>query len=282
MDKISINITPLPWYARLHRWLFKSFWTRVIMIPSSWEDVTPRQLLAAAGLITADKSPANDVRILQAITDLPKMMLTMIPGEMILDMCKLIQWMYATPREIPIFNHFHHKGIDYYLPVARMQNSSAVEYAMADQFLQDFGKGKTEAINKLVATLCRPAQKGMDKQSPDWNGDTREKYHEVIMTERAKVITDLPLEVKIAILQFFIGCKKHITEKYALVFDNPDVGSGGGANFGLFGIFFDLADKGTFGNFEAAAHTNIHTIMVYLVKQKMESIQREMSKNHVH
>lgn len=126
--------------------------------------------------------------------------------------------------------HFSVNLRKYYGPADRLYNITFGEYLAADNYFSRYMETKEPGfLNKLVATLYRPKDKKYTKTGYDARGDIREPFNDNNIEARAKKISKIPEHVKQAILMFFNGCKIALSETFTEVFSEK---SGGKNKFG--------------------------------------------------
>ncbi len=249
-------------------------------LPSGWHEVSAEQAKQIITSLFVEDTPKVRMTVLMALLQVKWDTFTKIHPATIYEIIQLIGFIWTKPLfECPL-KSFIHAGVTYFLPDPYLNSMSVIEYHFAEQFLTDFASGNQAALDLLLGTICRPLKKKLNRQDPDWDGDQREKYNSAISEDRAKLFAALPLNVKLLVLQYFISSKKSLYNKYKPLFQSKG-GSGESKkpliNLGWLGCIYDLADAGTFGDFEKTAFANIHTICVYLLKKHFERKEQEQN-----
>lgn len=241
-------------------------------LPQKWEEITEKQFLKLAPhLFPAPNGKIeSQVFILQELLPISKRKFLKIRPEAIRDLALCLDWIFDNPSHIPGIRKFNWKGESYLLPKSKLSNVVGIEFAYADAQFQNFVDPKRrnpKALDKLLAALCRPQKVNLDIRNPEYNGDPREKFNSEIAEDRSEEFAKLPIEIKMTVLFFFVGCKKWIMKHFKFTSDEK---SSTGLNLGWTGMLMDLAKTTVFGDFEKTCFTPLHTILVYLKKAEAE------------
>ncbi|MHC1707483.1 MAG: hypothetical protein AB9842_08175 [Bacteroidales bacterium] len=177
-----------------------------------------------------------------------------------------------------ITNHiprFTQEGIVYAGPNDALGDISFFEYIEAHNAYYDFVTNSEEAaLNRLVAVLYRPQIPNLDelKKSPEWDGQTRQKFNTHIVDHRSEVFASLPYEMKYGIFLFFNACEKFLRDgeiplggsliKLSALYESTGIDSSD--NTGLIGVLFTLAESQVFGDAQKTSETNLYDVMVRL------------------
>lgn len=177
-----------------------------IPFPKKWEDINGEMMLRIIPYLYAD-THKHRLEILKEIFNKNKKYLYLLDTIQVYDLSKLLDWMYVVPFSTPHFEYFKIEGKKYLLPQKNLDYCCVVEYAFADNYYEEVASGDSEAMFKLIATLCRPAKK-VDTNSPDFDGDYEEKFNEVLIQRRAALFKNkLSLNYVLYFFLFFTGCK---------------------------------------------------------------------------
>lgn len=158
----------------------------------------------------------------------------------------------------------------YYGPAKEFDNLTLAEFHNTEVNYHLLVNGeedeKDEALNNIVAVLYRKPKPNYDnKRDPD--GDIRLAFNANEMAFYAKKVAKWPLNVKLAVLMYYDGCRQYLANQYNQIFG----GSGSDDNrAGLFGIMRGLAGT-KYGDFDKIEHLNIHTAMSDLEEQIEEA-----------
>lgn len=241
-------------------------------LPDSWNELTENQLLHLVMYLYADaKNPNVRMSVFKILLPLKPALLRAIHPEDIFRLQEACRWIWEKPLEQKILQEFKFEGKTYLLPEANFENVCLIEYAMADFYTKAFSRPNPDfsSLELLVATLCRPEAPGLNMDDPEWNGDQREKYNSKIAERRAQAFSRLPMQIKIIVLYYFLSAQKSLQEQYHEIYEHPEEKTkrATGPNFGWIEAIDNLAEEGTFGDWEKTAYANLHTICFHLRKK---------------
>lgn len=246
------------------------------MIPKKWSDVSPNIALSIAPEILRGQLTSAKMKILEAL--LPSEILPVfakLKANKIRGLFKDIEWVFSTPILKPHLHTFSINEVQYHLPKENFGNVNLIEYSYATKFYRDLADKKDgTALNKIIAALCRPSKENLDMNSPNFDGDPREKFNPTLIDQRAELFDNLTPEFKAYFILYFNGCSEHIVKTFKVLFEGDEKSKA--PNFGWLGVIYGLADTGVFGNFEQTQFTNIYTALGYRLKKYYEA--KEISK----
>ncbi|MGI4871218.1 MAG: hypothetical protein ACRYFX_08580 [Janthinobacterium lividum] len=249
-------------------------------VPGSWAELTAAQLLAAAPHLAHDSAAAR-LAVLRAWCPLlrDKDVRRLTPDQL-WDVLSLPGWAWSQDMDTQAVREFTHRSRTYRLPEPQLTDAVAIEYAMAAVFFHQFARPQrpqAQALDQLVASLCRPVRPDLVQlsQDPAWDGQTRERYNAKLAEARALELADAPLGVKIVVLHRFLGAQRFIHRAYKDLFKKVEPPSGpaaqaprpAGDGTELLELLADLAERGLYGTYEQVAHTSLHTVLFNLAKQ---------------
>jgi hypothetical protein len=253
-------------------------------LPETWAEVTAAQLRAAAPHLTHD-SVAARLAVVQAWCPKlrPKDVRRLTPDQL-WDLCAQVGWAWRL--EGAALSQFEHRDRTYLLPEPRLLDVVLVEYALASVYFHLFAKPKSpqlSALDSLVATLCRPAVPGLDENNPAWDGQRREKYNAKLAEARALELADLPIALKMVVLHRFLDAERFIHQAYADLFKKAEPAGEGpvpkarpaGDGTQVLEVLADLAEQGTYGTYEQASYTRVHTVFFNLAKKARRRREEE-------
>jgi hypothetical protein len=195
-----------------------------------------------------------------------------------------LNWLLFEGVKAPLVTCFEQKGIVWLLPKRLFEDGTAIEFAMADQFLDAFNKSGNETdLLKLVGSLATPLSKNAGS-SRVVICNREEAEH------RADVLRGIPMETAMAVLLYFVGTKAFISEQYGkFLFDDDEDDEQDDAivrsatahfpNFGWWGAYLGIAESGVFGNYEQVLHTNFHRVAMFLIEKRREHRRMKASMN---
>ncbi|MGI4835117.1 MAG: hypothetical protein ACRYFK_16815 [Janthinobacterium lividum] len=254
---------------------------RPYQVATSWTELTPAQLFAAAPHLSHD-SVAARYQVLRAWC--PKLRgrdVRRLTPNQLWDLLTLVGWAWRQEPDTAGVSEFMHRGRTYQLPAAKLLDAVAIEYAMASVYFHQFAhptRPQAGALDQLVATLCRPLRAELAdwQQNPEWDGQRREKYNAKLAEGRAQELADAPLGVKIVVLHHFLDAQRFIHRAYKDLFKKVEVREApagkapkqpAGDGMELLELLADLAERGLYGTYEQVTHTSLHTVLFNLAKQ---------------
>lgn len=272
-------------------------------LPSSFAELTQKQLYRVLPFIFNQGNPlpsasANgiktmDIKIfcLLQLMPIPKKYFYLLSPEQLYDLTQCINFLFTENPSTFIIKQFIHKGITWHSPLAKLSSSVIIEYAFADFYFNELAASsqapstKHQApLDKLIATLYRPAKKNLDIHSPDYDGDHREKYNSELTDKRAEQFKNLDPKIKTAILLFFIGCKKQIAAQYPSLFETiasdssteaPNTKHQAPNNLNWFILINSLSKTGQYGDYQKTQYTNLHIILLNLFLDQQENKKKK-------
>lgn len=110
-------------------------------------------------------------------------------------------------------------GEKYYGPL-NFDNLVALEYSFADVYYVRFKKNpkNIKHLDTLIAILYRARKPNYNPDSPDTDGDPRERFNRITVDKRVELFAKLPVNVKYAILIWYESCRSQLPKKYPHVF----------------------------------------------------------------
>jgi len=240
---------------------------RFYPVPNTYNALSPRQLKEIAGILHAEiPLPEARIRLLLSLLNVPRSLrlqwhfLFNISDESRFDMELLADWILEgannlTRQLLPVVKIGLKK---LYGPADELANLSFVEFIKAESAYIAYAKTRDpEALNLLVAILYRPKRKDYSPQSPDFDGDIREKYNDHLVGDRVKLVSRLPLSTRQAIFLFYDGCRALILKQYPNVFRKPKDDDAKGRGWGH--VLRNLA--GSVNEYERTAFQPLGTVL---------------------
>ncbi len=250
-------------YGKLH-----SFY-----LPETWDEIEQEDMLEMAPFLLKD-TPEHRLNIVFAY--LPKKVVALffqLPEAEVYRITSRLDWLYDTCLDKPLIPFFKNdKGKIYHLPAQGLSNCVIVEYVFADKYFEDIRKGDSSKIDALILALCRPQRKDYEPDSPDYDGDIREKFNENLIDSRVKDMKNVDMRLKMYFLLFFMGCKRSLAQKYSPLFAEAEEDSDSitRPDFGFVGIIWELA--GGVVNQDKVQFTHLHDIFGFLCKQHFDNL----------
>ena len=175
----------------------------------------------------------------------------------------------------------------YHGPADALQDVTFCEYRHAHRYYAAYLESHDENdLNHLIAVLYRPAKKGLTFRRflPGFDGQTRvpftSRYNPLMLEARVKDISRLPLAIRYGIFLFFSGCERFLvngsvkvdgkTIEFSSIYDQRD-NEPSGADIGLTGILYSLAETHVFGSIEETDNQNLYDIILRLYQLVSQS-----------
>ncbi|GAB3886109.1 hypothetical protein [Spirosoma agri] len=194
-------------------------------------------------------------------------------------------WLFTTkPEGKPPVSSFVHKGpgrraVNFHLPADGFADTTAVELSFANMAYLNFANPQEptpEALDQLIATLCRPRRADWRKfqKSNNWNGDVREPFNESRMVARAKDLASLDVSLKLVVLDYFERMNNQFLEQYGELFGSdrqPRYGDGRGWVM----LLKNVAKESHFGDFDKVCQTPAHLLFASMLDDLLDAQDAE-------
>jgi hypothetical protein len=253
-------------------------------LPSSWESAGANAWLCWRDLVRYGPDQGR-IRALARLCGWPRRRMRSLSPEQIATLSQGTPWLELQPLEAPLRTQFYYRFSKYGMPAAKFEDDSALAFALADDFFQDYLEGDDEAQYHLFATLARPLRRG--QRAP-----LRSREEAL---RRGRWLRNIGPEWLAATVMYWAGVKAYVSNTYGpWLFQQeepaddddegqlmPDTSADQGPNFGWWGIFMDVAESGVFGPLESVYQTNFHEICIYLVKKEAERRRQEQQMNEI-
>ncbi len=112
-----------------------------------------------------------------------------------------------------------------YGPEDMLKNIVFIEFIKCERAYTRFTRtGKIQFLNELVSIIYRPKKKDYNPESPNYDGDIRERYNDYNVSLRAKAVARISIRKRLAVLLFYYGCRKNIIDSplYKEIFTKQD------------------------------------------------------------
>lgn len=193
----------------------------------------------------------------------------------------MTRWADEAKLEKRPFESFTLDRVRYILPAENFADTTAIELADANMAMLAMVREENpdqDAIYRLLAVLCREERADIEtfRKSKDWNGDTRQEYNSVLVTQRAELFKkQISPGVARAVLVFFEKMNREFWEANDILLgeteDEPLFQNGEGQIKTL----MDIAEMQALGDFDKVCGTNVHTVYFNLRAKQMEAQQRQ-------
>lgn len=162
----------------------------------------------------------------------------------------------------------------WYGPDSSLGNMKMAEFCFCENYFIAWRDTKNPAhLNRLVAILYRPGKKKYDKHRNEL-GDIRIDFNPNSIEQRIKKVDKWPLNLRLAICNFYEGCREEKMATNPRVFDeaSPDAGE---SLYGLWSVMRSVAKAGHFGDFDKVQEQYVDTILMELNEAIVEAEKME-------
>lgn len=220
---------------------------RFYTLPTSWDELTGKQLIAVMKVINAaPEETAGKMMLLRILTGMPWYKWMFQKVEELEDELYNVDFLlsnYPVKQVLPSFKGLHG-------PAGDFDNLRIGEFAFCEFYFKEYEKKGAEngvkELNQLVGTLYR-RQKRFYNTKINAAGDVRQPFNKNLTeTVYPTAVKNWPIEVKLAVAAWFKGCRIQLEKEFKQVF------SGGGdvAKYGLWSVMNSVAEKGNHGTFD--------------------------------
>jgi hypothetical protein len=244
-------------------------------LPEAWEDLSDQEKAIVFRLLYRKGLTRQQLRV-KLLEKLAfrkaKFVLRAMDPEVVYELSECMQFVFTEACPLALKPFIRHQAKRYYLPDGYLHNATFIEFMYADAFLEQIAKHQgqlkdCEALDKLVAVLCRPGKWfwNVRKYGSNADGDRRQRFNADNLAHRAKALHKLPMAYKMYVLNFFIGCKQAIINEYPGIFPKKkrkELSEEQGSSWQE--MLKDIASTSLYGNYDQTAYYNLHTILANL------------------
>lgn len=229
-------------------------------MPTAWNELSGDQLVKCLQVISSDWSTdKKELALLRILTGISRWRFLFADVDELAEFFYLLEFLFQdnklTKNLLPAYDSLYGPGDNFC-------NLVVSEFIFAEDFYQKYKEQNNPVdLDNLIAVLYRPGKPFLlynYTTNPD--GDYRKKFNDHLVEYYASKIRKWPIEVKNAILHYYEGCHRQLTEAYGDVFG----GSGEPAKRGMLSVVVSMAENGTFGNFAQVEGLLLHTFMIGL------------------
>jgi len=246
---------------------------------SSWEQLSAEQVLAIAPILLQKPSIANQIAVLEALlTPEQAFVYAQFMPEQVSKMLHQAKVWWSKPLKKPIIPTFSMGDMQYLLPDECFYHCCFVEFIHAEtvyQRLSSSESGVDRLVDQLILTLCRPKRQDIAIESPEWDGDYRERFNPELIASRIDK-ANFSMSFRAYFMLFYAGCMQFVHDRYPSIFKKGS----GKAGFGWTGVVYDIADKGTFGTALEVKYSPLYNVLTYLDKCQYDFIQWKNSQKN--
>jgi hypothetical protein len=205
-----------------------TIWTRRYrrFVPSAWSAILDgKRRLLYVRMLSILPFEQGILHIARDIMGMSRYHFHLMAIEDIAAVVEKLEWMRLDPLATPIFYTFSHKKHLYALPRVDFTEGIAYEFALADNYYQEWTENPEESkpLLQLVATFCRPVDIERLHAMGDGRAVLNTEYAEHQIEFRAKLFEDLDFAIVIAVLRYFEGVKQMVHDfgTSSGIFDKP-------------------------------------------------------------
>ena len=247
--------------------------------PSSWNELTRRQLIRLASVLfegEADKDKLK-IKITKVLFNLKWYHIFLMSSAQLAYLNTFFSFILdkneLTDNKFPSIRIGFRR---FYGPIGDFSTLKGREWTdAADAFREYTQTNDSQYLDLLVAILWRPRNQKANPKREDWKGDYRIPYNPFTAEERAKEMAKLDYRIKLAILIWFRGCWEEWEQMFPRLF------SGTGEqveNFGWKETMQKLTGN-TFGSLEETEGSFMWNLILKMeIDLKDEEIQKLKSK----
>lgn len=209
-------------------------------VPSTWNELTRKQLLRVLAELYAAKQPTGvRLRLLSLLTGFRMPLLSGLPADVLAQLLPLVDFVtsethYLTAQLLPTLKvpgrHVTEPVATLHGPRAYLSNVTFGEFMFADTFFLHYHlatkkhrlANRSTILDKFLAVLYRPGKRNPNPEAPDWNGDVRIAFNEYHLERRTPRLAPVPELEKLAVLTWYRGCRQQLATEFPDVFAVAD------------------------------------------------------------
>jgi len=205
-------------------------------VPSTWDELTRKQLLRVLRELYSAQQPGRQLRLLSLLSGFPSPQLASLHPEILGQLLHLGEWVESeqhrlTAQLLPTIRipgrHVAERRTTWHGPRESFRNLLFGEFMFADTFFVLYClQGKVEFLDNFLTVLYRPARRDASPDRPDWNGDVRLAFNEHQLETRTPRVAPLPALEKLAVLTWYRGCRAQLADEFPDVFVAADEDAG--------------------------------------------------------
>jgi len=255
------------------------------LLPSSWDELTEKQLLFVANLFKGRLSVIDfKLKVLLHCLGIKPKVIQRIDPEDAYFLCQsfdfLLQDVRLTRNLIPVIRR---RFTRYYGPSDKMLHCTFGEFTRAHNKLDQYIKTRDEKVlNEIVAILYRPKKAfWFIRKRFTNNRDPRQKLHDLTLKKRIVLFASLDPGIKYGIFLFFTGVLNNLPLQFPNLFRKKD-DHGGENKYGWVPLVISLADGKTDDeSLERVLNSNLYNVFFGLEQKAIEYYKfLENSKRH--
>jgi hypothetical protein len=195
-------------------------------VPSTWDELSRRQLLRLLPEVYAPARPDRRLRLLAALSGYPLPLLAGLSPDILGQLLPLTAWLASdkhrlTEQLLPTLSVAGQtvRAATWHGPLGQLRNLLFGEFMFADTFFVLYClHGQAKFLDQFLTVLYRPARPDADPDAPDWTGDVRLPFNEHQLERRATRVARVPQAQKLAVLTWYRGCRAQLADEFPDVF----------------------------------------------------------------
>lgn len=178
----------------------------------------------------------------------------------------------------PLIKSFRCGFVKYYFGEAKLRTSTGLEFQLIDQYYSEYIKtSDPKKLQCLVATMARRQAKKIDQIKFE---DKRiQLISQSDVEARAEMFQKLPPEIYLTALMYAFSSLQFMQKTYGPILGGSTK-KASRVNLGWTATFMSIAETRVFGDLNAVYHTNIHTLMAFLIQKKQEAADMELASSN--
>jgi hypothetical protein len=222
-------------------------------IPASWEEITPRQLIAIARNYLSESS---DDELLSILCGVRKNTIRKLDAYQLFSLAGELSFL----SDYKPFSHFIiHRAGSLQAPKPRLEGMSFGQFMFVDSYYSIWLSSQKDAdLNKFIAALYLPEG---------------EVFQSVKMPARENVAASLPLMLKLAISINYRLIREFLSHAYPLIFQKPDAGASRNPGDGWVRVFESVVGDDIV-NQDRYAELPLHSVLRWITKKVKENAKR--------
>lgn len=195
-------------------------------VPSTWHELSRKQLLRLLPEVYAKPTPDRRLRLLAALSGYPLPLLAGLAPVVLGQLLPLTDWLASdqhrlTDQLLPTLAVTRRAGqhTTWHGPLGQLRNLLFGEFMFADTFFVLYCQhGQAHLLDQFLTVLYRPARPDADPDAPDWTGDVRLPFNEHQLERRTPKVAKVPHIQKLAVLTWYQGCRAQLADEFPDVF----------------------------------------------------------------
>jgi len=256
--------------------------TRVKPVAASWDELSPKQLLALMPVVYGlyPNQTAQRLRVLPLLLGITPTFLLKLTAVQVVEISWLADFVLDEPctltaQLLPVLSRKWYEH-DLYGPTAGLDNLTFLEFVFADSYFVAHCRAPEAGwLDKLLAVLYRPERRRYRPTAPDYGGDRRQDFNENLLELNEKRVASLPEATKLAVLTFYRGCRHALEQAYPLVF--AEAGEQPASTGGWDQVLREMSGQ-AFGDFASTGRQLLHQLLAKMQEDaaRAEQLLREL------